>query len=223
MMHPNLGTIPLAPTFGVIGDKVLITPSPAAFGRIAAVAQGERENITRNRDFAKLREMVPPEAEGLSYFALPRALGFLYDTLVPFLQSLPQPKGATPLYELPESDVFTKHLYGRIAWTKSDERGWHWVSHAPIDMSGFMIGVAGGVAGVTLLWARAEEPMGHDHPAPIRDVGADRDAMLCAANVRMIKARLRFLRREKKAYPDSIDDLKAEGLFDSTMIVSARW
>ena len=218
LMHPGLGIIPLAPTFGVVGDVILIAPSPLAFRRFVAVSQGAKPNINQNRDFAKLREMVPENAGGASYLDLPRMVGFVYDTVVPFIQAVPQPTtGGVSIYELPESEVFTKHLYGRIAWTQTDERGWHWVSHAPMDMSGFMIAGAVG-AGAMFYLVRPEPTWNPGIPAPMMPVH-DHEAMNCSANVHMLAARIRFYRRKNKSMPKTLEDIKAEHLPEDTFIV----
>ncbi len=157
--------------------------------------------------------MIPEDAASASYLNLPRLIGFIYDTAVPFMQSVPQPANGTPIYELPDSEVFTKHLYGRIAWTRTDDRGWHWVSHAPMDMSGFMI--AGVVGGGAVFFATARETGPTWNPRGLHD----HEAMNCRANVSMLAARLRFYRRQHKALPKKLDDIKAEWLPEDTFIV----
>ncbi|MHC4957329.1 MAG: hypothetical protein ACYTGN_03065 [Planctomycetota bacterium] len=217
--HPRLADFPIAPTFGLIGDKLLIAPAPMTFQRFVSVHQGQRPNISENRDFAKLREMAPADAEGMSYLDLPRLTGMLWDTLMPLLQSIPQPSGSASLYELPESEVFTKHLYGRVAWTKTDERGMHWVSHSPIDGSGFMIGALGmGVATFTAL--QAEKPQRPRQKAIVTMKGEiDHDVQKCFSNVNQIKNQLRYYRREHGKFPKSLDVLRGDWVAAEVFVV----
>jgi hypothetical protein len=209
--HPRLADFPIALTYGIVADKLLVAPAPMAFQRFVSVHQGERKNISENRDFARLRQMVPEGAEGMSYLDLPRVTGLLWDTLIPLLQSMPQPGMHSTLYEIPEADVFTKHLYGRIAWTKTDERGMHWVSHSPIDGSGFMIGALGAGVGVfTAIKAESQPRRTRQKTAVTMKGVVDHDAQKCAQRVGYIKARLRYYRKEHGRLPKELDALQGD-------------
>lgn len=213
--HPRLLDFPLAVTFGVVDGKLVLTPSPLAFQRFVAVQQGEVPNITSNRDFARLRERVPPHALGMSYLDVPRLVGVLYDTTIPLLQGIPQPGSSSPVYELPDAETFTRHLYGRIAWTEHDERGVHWISHSPIDGSGVIIGA---IAFGAVYWGlAAQEPAAL--PVVVGTPAHDAEAMMCARNVGVLSARLRYYRKRHKRYPDNLDALRAKYVPPDTFIV----
>ena len=215
--HPRLLEVPVAPTFGVVDNKLLIAASPLAFQRFVAVQQGERPNITSNKDFMTLRERIPADADGMSYLDLPRLTELLYDTLVPIVQGFPQPEASSGIYELPDSSAFTRHLFGRIAWTTTDKRGLHWVSHSPLDGSGFMI--AGVVfAGIYVSLREGEAPPTATSIAVPRHAH-DQEAMNCAANVQVLKHRLRYYRREHKKLPANLDLLRAKYVPSDTFIV----
>ena len=217
--HPRLLDLPVALTFGVVDNKLLIAASPLAFGRFVAVQRGQRPGIRSNRDFAKLRERVPADAEGLSYLDLPRLTELLYDTLIPILQGFPQPEASTGIYELPDSSAFTRHLYGRIAWTTTDKRGLHWVSHSPVDGNGAMIGgvAFGSVAAALLAAGEPAQSVAVGHP--VRGRSRDQEAMNCEANVQVLKHRLRYYRREHKRLPKTLDLLRARFVPAGTFIV----
>jgi len=223
--HPKLANFPIAPSFGVVDGRFLIAPSPLSFQRFLAIQRGERENITANRDFAKLRAHVPEGALGISYFDLPRAVEFFYDTAVPLMQSFPQHKDSAPIYELPDVRSLTRHLYGRIGWRVADERGMHWGSHSPFDLGGITVGMAAGVAGSLFYVSRSAPdpvviaaPVPADGRDPHRLAGAE--ARMCRNRVRLLRARIRLYRRDNDGkFPKAIDDLKAAHVSAETFIV----
>lgn len=225
LMHDDFGMVPLAPTFGFVDGKMLVTPFPITFQHLLRVKQGERPNLTKNRDFAKLREHVPEGAMGMSYLDLSKLFEVLYETGIPILQAMPAAFGPqTPHYELPDVSVFTKHLYGRIAWRRADDKGFYWQSHSSLDTSAFVLTLAGVAAGTAVFFTRMEaaQPM-EAVPAPVR-VGKGkpdpraRDARVCRSRVRLLRARLRIHQQAHGALPASIDALKAEHVLPETFI-----
>jgi hypothetical protein len=221
--HPRLAQIPIAPTFGVVDGRLLIAPYPLSFQRFAAVKRGERPGLKANRDYAKLRERVPENALGISYMDLPALTAWAYDTLVPVIQSLPQQQaGPSPFFDLPDVTLITRHLYGRIGWRVADERGMHWISHSPVDMSGFAL--AGMVAAGTVVYFVESSKAVGKIPEPIlaRPPEAslrDREARTCQYNVRLLRARIRlYAQKHDGRFPKALDELKAPHVSPRTFV-----
>jgi len=222
--HRRLGGVPLAPTFGVVGGKLLVAPFPLTFQHLVAVNRGDYPDLTANRDFASLRARVPEDALALSYLDLARLVSLVYDTMMPVLQGMvaegPQ---APPLYELPDARVLERHLFGRIGWTRADARGLHWEAYSSMDMSGFAIGaVAAAATTFTLLRAPAprgevEAPAGADGPEDKRQ--RDREASLCEARARLLRGGLRIWRDEHKAFPEALGALREQQVAEENFTV----
>jgi hypothetical protein len=221
--HPRLAKFPIAPTFGVVDGRLLIAPYPLSFQRFAAVKRGERPGLKSNRDYAKLRERVPENALGMSYMDLPALTAWAYDTLVPVLQSLPQQQdGPSPFFDLPDVTLITRHLYGRIGWRVADERGMHWVSHSPVDMSGFVL--AGMVAAGTVVYFVESSKAVGKIPGPTVPPSPevrlrDREARVCRSNVRLLRARMRlYAQKHGGRFPATLDELKAPHVAPETFV-----
>jgi len=217
---PRLGNVPLAPTFGVVDGRLVVTPYPLAFQRILAVKRGDRPSIEKNREFIKLREVVPADAQGVSYLDLVRIFDFFYDTFVPFAQAMAS--GGTPaqLYEFPDVETLSQHLFGRVAWRTSDERGVRWESYASMDTSSFTLSALAG-ASLALYFVRA----GHDGSvevqlaAPAKGAAALDDGQVCRHHVRTLRARLQHYKKENGKLPDRLEGIDADWMDPQTFIV----
>ncbi|HEX5135481.1 MAG TPA: hypothetical protein VFY93_00785 [Planctomycetota bacterium] len=217
---PRLGNVPLAPTFGVVDGRLVVAPYPLAFQRILAVKRGDRPSIETNREFGKLRQVVPADAQGVSYLDLVRIFELFYDTFVPFAQAMSG--GATPaqLYEFPDVETLSQHLFGRVAWRTSDERGLRWESYASVDTSSFTLSALAG-ASLALYFVRA----GHDRhmevqaAAPVKGAVTTDDGQVCRHHVRTLRARLQHYKKEKGRLPDRIEDVDADWMDPQTFVV----
>jgi len=221
-LHPRLSDLPVAPTFGVVDGKFLFTLFPISFQRFAATKRGERPSVKENPDFAALRKRVPDEALSLSYLDVRRGVTIAYDTVMPLLQAMPRGEGGVPMYEFPEASIFTKHLYGRIAWRTADDRGMHWHSHSSTDIGALLSGL--GAAGASLLYLGVrEEPAAGAESRPQQvamPVRAERaEVHRCRTNVRHIKSHLVRLRYAKKPFPDSLDGLRGRWIDEELLVV----
>jgi hypothetical protein len=219
--HPKLGNVPVAPTFGVVDGRLVVTPYPLAFQRILAVKRGDRPSIEANREFQKLKAVVPADAQGVSYLDLARIFEIVYDTFVPFAQSMAG--GATPaqLYEFPDVDTLSRHLFGRVAWRTSDERGLRWESYASMDTSSFTLSLLAG-ASVALYFVResekAELAVQVAAPARAESEGSD-DGQICRHHVRTLRARLQHYRKENGRLPDDLKDVEADWMDPEACVV----
>jgi len=221
--HPKLAQFPIAPTFGVVDGQLVLTLYPLSFQRILGVKHGEHPSLLDNRDFTTLRSHVPKGAQGLSYLDMERAFAFLYDTAIPMLQAMPSPGGPNQLCVFPEADVFTKYVFGRIAWRESDDRGWRWQSYSPLDTSGFALSMLLG-AGLTLYYTSAAPKVEVVEAGPPTDVAPqvdvdDEEARECKHNLRLLKARLRLYEQEHGALPDKLEQLEASWIAPETFLV----
>lgn len=219
--HRKLAKFPIAPTFGVVDGRLLVTAYPLSFQRFLSVHQGRRPNLAQNRDFARLRERVPEGAASLSYLDLKRLFEVLYETGIPLLQSLADQPGPSPLYEFPEVEVFTEHLFGRIAWTNSDEDGLKWHSYSALDTSGFWLGSLGAGAGLWVSTQRYDATASVRPPTPrlATPRGGDREVRTCRYRVRLLRARMRLYQGTHGKLPQSLADLKAEHVKAETFLV----
>ena len=222
VFHPDMAEVPVAPTFGIVDGYFVATLYPISFQRFVATKRGERPSITKNRDFAALRSRVPPEALSLSYLDVRRGVAIAYDTLMPILQSMPQAEGGVPIYEFPDASVFSRHLYGRIAWRVADERGMHWHSHSSTDVGSIMMGAVSAAVGVAYLTVRADEmqSVGIAVPRPVQSTMKLHEAHHCMDNVRRIRNQLRPYKRAGKPFPAKIQELaKGRWIDKKTLIV----
>jgi hypothetical protein len=218
--HSKLAGFPIAPTFGIIEGRLLVTAYPLSFQRFLSVQQGRRPNLSKSRDFASLRERVPEGVASMSYLDLKRLFEVLYDTGIPLLQSLTEQSGTSPLYEFPEVEVFTKHLFGRVAWTTSDESGLKWNSYSAIDTSGFWLGSLGAGAGLWFATQRHSGPPPTVPPPTLRpDPPGDREMRTCRYRVRLLRARIRLYQGTHGRLPDTLDQLRAEHVKPQTFHV----
>jgi hypothetical protein len=217
--HPKLAGFPIAPTFGVVDGRMLVTTYPLSFQRFLSVQQGRRPSLARNRDYARLRERVPEGAASMSYLDLKRIFEVVYDTGIPLLQSLGEQSGASQLYEFPEVEVFTKYLFGRVAWTTSDQAGLKWRSYSAIDTSGFWLGSLGAGAGLWVSTQRHPATAEVPPPAVADEPSGDRDVRTCRYRVRLLRARMRLYKGTHGRLPDSLDQLKAEHVKPETFLV----
>jgi len=218
--HRKLAAFPIAPTFGVVDGRLLVTAYPLSFQRFLSVQQGRRPNLAQNRDFASLRDRVPEGAASMSYLDLKRIFEVVYDTGIPLLQSLADQTGPSPLYEFPEVEVFTKYLFGRVAWTASDESGLKWNSYGAIDTSGFWLGSLGAGAGVWFATQRYSGPPPTPPPPTLRaDPPGDREMRTCRYRVRLLRARIRLYQGTHGRLPDTLDQLGAEHVKPQTFLV----
>jgi len=219
--HSKLASFPIAPTFGIVEGRLLVTAYPLSFQRFLSVQQGRRPNLSKNRDFASLRERVPEGVASMSYLDLKRLFEVLYDTGIPLLQSLTEQSGTSPLYEFPEVEVFTKHLFGRIAWTTSDESGLKWNSHGAIDTSAFWLGALGAGAGLwmSLRYDGETGKVAPPPPPPQLDPPGDREMRTCRYRVRLLRARIRLFQGTHSRLPDTLDQLRAEHVKPETFLV----
>jgi hypothetical protein len=218
--HRKLAGFPIAPTFGVVDGRLLVTVYPLSFQRFLSVQQGRRPNLSGNRDFASLRDRVPEGAASMSYLDLKRIFEVAYDTGIPLLQSLVDQTGPSPIHEFPEVEVFTKHLFGRVAWTSSDESGLKWNSYSAIDTSGFWLGSLGAGAGVWVGTQRySATPKTAPPPAPRLEPSEDREMRTCRYRVRLLRARIRLYQGTHGRLPDTLDQLKAEHVKPDTFLV----
>jgi hypothetical protein len=218
IFHPRMSDVPIAPTFGVVDGHFLATLYPISFQRFVATKRRERKSIESNRDYAALRSRVPADALSLSYLDVRRGVEIAYDTMMPVLQAMPQTEGGMPIYEFPEAGVFTKHLYGRIAWRVADERGMHWYSHSSTDVGSILMGFAAATGGVVALTIRRDE-MVKSRPPPQVVGGKQSEVYLCEANVRRIRTQLRPYLRSGKPFAASLDQIKSRWLDRKTMTV----
>ncbi len=218
--HPKFGNVPLAPTFGVVDGRLVFAPFPLSLQRVLAVKRGDKPSIEKNREFAKLRGVVPPDAQGLSYLDLSRIFALVYDTCIPLVQAMSGGDSPPPLYEFPDVDALSRHLFGRIAWRLADDRGLRWESYASLDTSSFTLSlVAGAAAG--LYYFQSPEP-----PAPLAEAVAPAvqaapgdDAQVCRHHVRMLRARVQHYRKENRRLPDRLEELEAKWLEPDTFVV----
>ncbi|MDH3593127.1 MAG: hypothetical protein OER88_14675, partial [Planctomycetota bacterium] len=226
--HRRLADFPIAPTFGMVDGHLVVTPYPMSFQRIVAVYRGESPRLSQNPDFQKLKKKIPRNALAMSYLDLVRVLEIFYDTAVPLFQSMPNELagGLTPIYELPDVGLFSRHLFGRVGWRVADDKGMHWHSYSSIDTSGMMVGmVAGGLGGYFLAVRGA-----HDHrPAPDVDVATPVkpplkqmrvkveenrrkvQLMHCGQRVRRWRVRLQFYYQEHRVFPKSLAAVTRKG------------
>ena len=205
--------LPIAPTFGVVDGRLVVTLFPISYQRFAATQRGERPSLAANRDFAKLRERVPANAQSISYMDVRRTVATLYDTFVPVLQALPQQGDVTPIFELPDAAMFTDHLYGRIGWRVADKEGMHWYSHSSVDLGPVIAGIAAATAGVAA-FTRTAGDHEHEHGGaqqvtigtlrPVRGRVEVGEKARCAQNVRDLKDVLKLYKARNKAYPESL-------------------
>ncbi|MHC4548509.1 MAG: hypothetical protein ACYTEZ_07005 [Planctomycetota bacterium] len=219
--HKKLAEIPIAPTFGVVDGRLLVTLYPLSFQRFLSVKQGSRPGLETNRDFARLRDRVPEDAQGMSYLDLKRVFELIYETAIPLLQSIPGQVGPSPLYEFPEVEVFTQHLFGRVAWRTADDGGLRWQSYSSLDTSGFLLGSLAAGAGVYYATSRhvAQRKGPERHPPPRGAVVRDRESQTCKYRVRLLRARIRLYQQEHRRLPDSLDQLRAEHVAPETFLV----
>ncbi|MHC5030788.1 MAG: hypothetical protein ACYTGI_07520 [Planctomycetota bacterium] len=217
--HRKLAKFPISPTFGIVNGRLLVTAYPLSFQRFLSVQQGRRPNLAQNRDYASLRERVPEDAASHSYLDLKRLVEVLYDTGIPLLQSLADQPGPSPLYEFPEVEVFTKHLFGRIAWTTSDKDGLKWYSYSALDTSGFWLGSLGAGAGLWVSTQRYPEKRAVVAPTPRLQKDGDREMRTCRYRVRLLRARMRLYQGQHGRLPNSLDELKAEHVKPETFLV----
>ncbi|MFI5402939.1 MAG: hypothetical protein ACHQ1G_08385, partial [Planctomycetota bacterium] len=214
--HPRLGNVPLAPTFGVVDGHLMIAPFPISFQRVLAVKRGDKPSIEKNREFAKLRAVVPPEAQGLSYLDLVTLFNLMYETGVPFLQAMGGGASPPPLYEFPEVDTLSRHLFGRVAWRITDERGLRWESYSSMDTSSFtLLLVAAASAGFLTFEAEPQPPA----PPPTAERAREDDAQVCRHHVRMLRARVQHYRKENGRLPEKLEDLEATWMEPETFVV----
>ena len=213
--------LPIAPTFGVIDGHFVVALFPVSYQRLAATKRGERPSLEKNRDFAKLRGMVPANAQSISYTDLRRTIATLYDTFVPVLQAMPQQGDVASIYELPDAAMFTDHLYGRIGWRVADKRGMHWYSHSSVDVGPFIAGVAA-FAGAALAYTRTSvEPDRNrpgqtlGYPKPGRGMGGGLLAQgkRCDRNMRQLKVELKLYKKRSGDYPESLAEATGK-MFD---------
>ncbi|MHC4847675.1 MAG: DUF3352 domain-containing protein [Planctomycetota bacterium] len=219
VFHPRMSELPIAPTFGVVDGYFVVTLYPISFQRFVATKKGERPSIASNRDYAALRERVSDDALSLSYLDVRRTVAIAYDTIMPILQAMPQQEGSMPIYEFPEAHVFTKHLFGRIAWRVADDRGMHWHSYSSTDVGSMVLGLsaaAGGIAALTL--PRKQEGETPPPPAQVANV-KHAEVYLCEANVRRIRNQLRPLQRRGRPFPEKLDEVKGRWIDKRTLIV----
>jgi hypothetical protein len=219
--HPKLGNIPVAPTFGVVDGRLVVTPYPLAFQRILAVKRGDRPSIEKNPEFGRLRAFVPANAQGVSYLDLVRIFELFYDTFVPFAQAMAGGAAPPQLYEFPDVETLSQHLFGRVAWRTSDERGLRWESYASMDTSSFTLSLVAG-ASVALYFVRAgrdaELEVQMAAPAAAKGEGAD-DGQVCRHHVRTLRARLQHYRKEHRRFPDRLEDVEAEWMDPLAFVV----
>lgn len=221
VFHPRMADLPIAPTFGIVDGYFVVALYPISFQRFVATKKGERPSIASNRDYASLRKRVPAGALSLSYLDVRRSVAIAYDTIMPILQAMPQQQGSMPIYEFPEAHVFTKHLFGRIAWRVADDRGMHWHSYSSTDVGSMVFGLsaaAGGIAALTLPRSLVASDAGTQPPAQVASV-KHAEVYLCEANVRRIRNQLRPLHRRGQPFPDKLDDLKGRWIDKRTLIV----
>ncbi|MEE8105881.1 MAG: hypothetical protein V3T86_10135, partial [Planctomycetota bacterium] len=221
LWHPgNNGiplTIPLAPTFGIVDGHLLITPFPLSFQRFVAVKQGRKPSLRANRDFGALRQRVPENALAVSYTDVKRLMATLYDTLMPIVQCMPQQAGATQVFELPEVDTLTQHLYGSISWRYADERGVHWQSHGALDTTTILIAQTAALGGVAAAFWAGRTP---EIAPPVQVAVSDHAniAQQCEGNLQLMRILLRRYRREHGKLPDGLDEVKkSRGMLPPTI------
>ncbi len=218
--HPRLGNVPLAPTFGVVDGRFLLTASPLSFQRVLAVKRGDRPSIEKNREFSKLRGVIPPEAQGLSYLDLVRLFEILYDTCVPLIQAISGGDSPPPLYEFPDVDTLSGYLFGRVAWRVADERGLHWGSYSSMDTSSFALFAVAGASAAFLPFQPPEAPAPDaEAVAPAVQAAPGDDAQVCRHHVRMLRARVQHYRKENRRLPDRLEELEAKWLEPDTFVV----
>jgi hypothetical protein len=219
--HPKLGNVPVAPTFGIIDGRLVVTPYPLAFQRILAVKRGDRPSIERNPEFGKLRAAIPAGAQGVSYLDLVRIFELFYDTFVPFAQAMAGGAAPPQLYEFPDVETLSQHLFGRVAWRTSDERGLRWESYASMDTSSFTLSLLAG-ASVALYFVRAgkdaELQVQVAAPAAPKAEGSD-DGQVCRHHCRTLRARLQHYRKENGRFPDRLDEVEAEWMDPLAFVV----
>lgn len=215
--HPRFGNVPLAPTFGVVDGRLMFAPYPLSFQRVLAVKRGDRPSIEKNRDFSKLKGVIPPEAQGLSYLDFVRIFDLLYDTCMPFIQAMSGGASPPPLCEFPDVDTLSRHLFGRVAWRITDERGLRWESYSSMDTSSFtFILVAGASAALFSFQSEPESQVAVAAPAAR---APQDDAQVCRHHVRMLRARLEHYKKENERLPDRLEELEAKWMEPETFVV----
>jgi hypothetical protein len=220
LLRYDLGSVPLAPTFGIIDGHLVVAPFPTSYRRFADVKSGARPGLVAKPEFQRLRERVPRDALEVSYLDLPRVYELLYDTGLPLLQAIPQPDGSCPFVDMPTADVAVKHLFGRIAWRTADASGMHWHSHSAIDTSGMLIGaLAGGAAAGLFMSARIDTDDG-DVPAPKGPRGQlIEEERRCQGNVALLRARMAIHERDRGSLPAALDELRTKTAAADTFLV----
>ncbi len=209
--HPKLGNVPVAPTFGVVDGRLVVAPYPLAFQRILAVKRGDRPSIEKNREFGKLRAVVPAGAQGVSYLDLARIFEICYDTFVPFAQAMSGGAAPPQLYEFPDVETLSRHLFGRVAWRTSDERGLRWESYASMDTSSFTLSLlAGASVGLYFVRAGKDANLEVQLEAPVPRGEAGDDGQVCRHHVRTLRARLQHYRKSNGRFPDRLEEVEAD-------------
>jgi hypothetical protein len=202
-----------------VDGRLVFAPFPLSLQRVLAVKRGDKPSLEKNREFSKLRGAVPPDAQGLSYLDLARIFSLVYDTCIPLVQAMSGGSSPPPLYEFPDVDALSRHLFGRVAWRVADERGLRWESYASLDTSSFTLALGAGAAAGLYYFQSPEEPA----PAPLAEAvalpPAGDDAQVCRHHVRMLRARVQHYRKENRRLPDRLEQLEAKWLEPDTFVV----
>jgi hypothetical protein len=217
--NPKLGNIPLAPTFGVVDGRLVLAPYPLSFQRILAVKRGDKPSILENREFGKLREVVPAEAQGVSYLDLARIFELVYDTFIPFAQAMSGGASPPQLYEFPDVETLSQHLFGRVAWRTADEHGVKWESYASMDTSTFTLSLfAGASMGLYYLGEAKEARGGREGPVAAPKASED-DGLACRRHVRRLRGELLLFRKENRRLPDRLEEIETQWMDPGDFVV----
>ncbi len=132
--------IPIAPAWGIDKKHVVIALYPqmvaTTLDRLAAASK--EDSILANADFQRGRKLLPGKLYALSYVDSRRAFESIYPFLVPFAQmaaAMAQEEiSGLNISLLPQRDVISRHLFGDVSGTMSDEDGVTSVSHGPLPV-----------------------------------------------------------------------------------------
>ncbi len=204
----------LSPCFAVAGNRLCISLNLGDLKR--HLRRGEkpgpsiRENPEFQRFFSRLPEGKP--LGSLSYTDVRFTVESLYGQLVTGLQGLNMMTGfelPVDMALLPQTEVITKHLFGSLSYSVSEQDGALMASYGPVGgeiVGALMKGVVGGA--LIVGWQRFEEEKSRVTVAPTPTEPAQQTPEdRVRIDLSNLKAGVTIFKLQNSRLPDALEDL----------------
>jgi hypothetical protein len=210
---PGLGMNPfasIAPAYAVKGNLLVASLSRTSLQRaLRQLGQGGGEGGAANEGYRRFAGKIPSGVAGISYGDPRPTVGMLYTTVTSFL-----PLAAAghdlpfDLNSLPPAEAITKHLFGKVSYSKGDKEGIYSCSFSPWGVDTVLgLGVVAAAGASSFASYKAAHPRGGKEEVVLAPGGKEDPVERTRRELRDLQSGLTVYKMDHDGVPTSLAEL----------------